>query len=112
MAFKWLLFCAHKGEAVLCRSFCDTADALSKEFSLSDAGVHDAITFVAGRVFGPSAEFLAKEDVLNSMGFQCLTQGFPVELWVPTAIRSRSHIANGCHALLLQQFEEVLNRVI
>jgi hypothetical protein len=87
-------------------------EPLPEERCLGQAFITDAVIHIAGRVHGTRAELLSEENVRDTGLSERRAKRITIELRVHSAERLRTHVSDGCYAVLHQQLDEPLDLVV
>lgn len=110
VAFEWLAFGTHDGDAVLPHSRQQTIKAMPKEVGRGQSRVaHPTVLVVTLWALTASTKLLAQKRVLDTGIFQSCLQSFPVELRVEAAIGSRTNVRERIDAVQLEKSDEPID---
>jgi hypothetical protein len=111
MTLQRILLGAHQREAMAFHALPDTVKSLPKKIRLGEAVVLDFSMEVARLILALRSQFLAEENIDNTIVSQRLFEVLAVELRIHAAIRARPYIAERRYAVLLQKGDEAVHRV-
>jgi hypothetical protein len=112
MAFERIFFRAHQSDAVLLYSLGDTIYSFGKLRLSCQSVILDFALFVTVRVFTPSAQLPAQEDICNTHPCQSSFQRVAAILRGKAAIRMRAYVADGSNAMSSKKRSECIYWVI
>jgi len=111
MAVERFLLCAHKRDAIFFRSLPYAFYALFENFGLSQEIVLNLAVPIATGVVRPRTQLLPKKDIFDVCRPKSVLQSFPIELWIDTAIGTRTDVTNRSDMGSLKKLYEFLDRV-